>query len=1595
MRVIGQTALAGILFCATGVVGAGVPDHKNVSKILARIPLSFEQNTGQVADKSAAWVGRGNGYGLALSATGATITLSAPGRSDVVRMQFLNARPDAPSEPLDPLPGKTNYLIGRDPKRWLQNLATYGRIKYRNVYDRVDVAWYGNQGQLEYDFLVQPGADPSCIRVRFEGTRNLVLESAGDVRIETAGGSMKLRLPEVYQEIAGARRRVQGRYVLRSANEVGFELAGYDRSRPLVIDPTLLYGTYFGGSGLGATSISTDSLGNVYIGGSASAGLPLVKALQPQMLGSSNAWVAKFDPSGTNLLYSTWVGGSAQDVFRGLTVTASNEIIATGMTYSTDFPLANAAQSQGPSNGVNLPFAFKLNASGSAFVYSTYLGGACADSIQGGVGWAVASDAAGNAYIAGQASSPSFATTPGVYQSSYGGGFSDAFVVKLGPSGALVYSTLLGGAGSDYAVAIAADSSGNAYIAGRTGSSSFPNNPPGAVTTNAGNLDTFVAELNPTATAVTWLTFLGGTGNDVPIAMVRDSVSGELYVAGYSTSTDLPTTMGVIQPGSNGPRQGFIASINPDGMSFGFVTYLGGGREDVISGIALTPGGQLAVAGSSTSTDFPTENAIQPAFVGLTTSLYASANSGASWTASDAGLPAWVSALSPDPSNPGTMLAASGDTSGPGDSTYAWFRTTNNGASWTHSGESPFPQYFHAVGGQFVRSPSDPAVVYFFFPASMGQSTTPGALSVWMAFGSNDGGATWRQLAYPIAPSATYSDWLWGMAVSPADGDTILEIGLSGAVFRSTDGGATFTQVSTIPSALIWSFAQEVAVSPDGSVYVATGSGLYKSTDFGTTWIPPNLMCYCGPVAVSASNASVVYVGGAYSNALFQSTDAGATWSSVTPLSFNLLGGGLVVVAPSNPQFVYVASGNQVVVSADGGTTWSNPVSLPGSINAVAVSTSDPTAVWAATGPRTTDSFAAKLASDGQTLLWSTFYSGSNGASVNSGASGGNGVAAVASGDVWIAGGTSSTDLPITPNAYSSGGAYGGAAFLARISDSTAPCSYSLNPSSVVAYGAESVGFAVTAPSGCAWTATPSESSWITVQSGNSGTGSGVVSAALTADATGSTLTGNISVEGQTFSITQAASSCTYSLSSSGSLPASGGTVQITVTTADGCPWSVVPLSPLITIVSGGSGTGNGTVTLSLPANRSVQWFSPVVQVGPQSITLSEANICAYSLSPLTLGPAAASGSMAVTANHAGCSWAPQSDAAWLSVSGSGTGSGTFSYSVQANTSDSRTADITLDHRQFAVKQGAGIATLSPSTLGLGSVAVGDTSAAKTVTLTNHENVTLNFSSIVTSAGFTVSSNTCGTSITAGATCTVGVTFSPTATGAATGTLTFTDDAQNSPQAASLTGTGITPVTLSRSTLALGSVAVGNTSAAKTVTLTNHENITLNFSSILTSAGFTVSSNTCGTSITAGATCTVGVTFSPAATGDATGTLTFTDDAQNSPQAASLTGTGITPVTLSPSTLALGSVAVGNTSAAKTVTLTNHENVTLNFSSIVTSSGFAVASNTCGTSIAAGTTCTVGVTFSPTATGAATGTLTFTDDAQNSPQTVSLTGTGK
>lgn len=450
-----------------------------------------------------------------------------------------------------------------------------------------------------------------------------------------------------------------------------------------------------------------------------------------------------------------------------------------------------------------------------------------------------------------------------------------------------------------------------------------------------------------------------------------------------------------------------------------------------------------------------------------------------------------------------------------------------------------------------------------------------------------------------------------------------------------------------------------------------------------------------------------------------------------------------------------------------------------------------------------------------------------------------------------------------------------------------------------------------------------------------------------------------------------------------GQLPG-GSTCTVTVSFA---PSATGPVSGSLTITDDSWNlgttqsvtlTGTGTAPAASVTPASLTFSSQVLNTSSsaKTVTLQDTGT-----GPMQVSNVAVTGPFSQT-NNCGSLAAGASCTIQVVFTPIALGTATGSLTI---TDDAGTQTVTLSGN------GSAPVTFSPSNLNFGAVAAGNTSATMTVTVNNRSTAALNFTSIVASTGFTIASNTCGTGIAAGANCAVGVTFTPAATGSVTGTLTFTDSAATSPQTVNLSGSGSTAVTFSSTTVNFGSIAVGSTSSVKNVTMTNRQSVPLNISGIATSAGFAVASTTCGAALNAGASCTIGLTFTPAALGTATGTMTVTDDAPNSPQVVNLTGTGAAPVSASPSSLSF-SAAVGTTSSARTVTLSNRQSVALNISGITISTSFAIASTTCGASLAAGANCTVSVTFSPTTSGPITGTLTVTDDAPNSPQTVNLTG---
>jgi hypothetical protein len=608
------------------------PDLKTQAAIresYSRLPLSFEANHGQT-DSRVKFLSRGSGYTLFLTEDEAVFSLHgseardntspvgdqlhrnavAPTETAVLRVKFVEANLAAKVTGTDQQPGNSNYFIGNDPKKWRSNVPTYARVKYEGIYPGTDLVYYGNQSQVEYDFVVRPGADPHRIQFDVRGANRINIGTDGDLVLDVGERELRCHKPVVYQEDGGTRREIVAHYVIKHNNRIGFEIADYDLRRPLLIDP-LVYSTFLGGSGdEGGGGIAVDSAGNAYVTGTTSStDFPTMSPLQPSYGGGiDDVFVTKINPSGSALVYSTYLGGSGFEAAYRIAVDSAGNAYVVGQTFSTNFPTMNALQ---PSYGGGPDDAFvtKIDPSGSALVYSTYLGGSDFDA-----GYGIAVDGAGNAYVTGQTASTNFPTMNPL-QPTYGGGSADAFVTKINPSGsAFVYSTYLGGSYDDEGWGIVVDSWGNAHIAGVTASTDFPTMNP-LQPTYAGGPDAFVAELNPAGSALVYSTYLGGSGFEYAFGVALDS-SGNTYVVGQTASTDFPTTNPLQPTYGGGAADAFVAELNPAGSAWVYSTYLGGSGLDQGSAIAVDSAGDAYVTGYTESTNFPTMNPLQPTFGG-------------------------------------------------------------------------------------------------------------------------------------------------------------------------------------------------------------------------------------------------------------------------------------------------------------------------------------------------------------------------------------------------------------------------------------------------------------------------------------------------------------------------------------------------------------------------------------------------------------------------------------------------------------------------------------------------------------------------------------------------------------------------------------------------------------------------------------------------------------------------------------------------------------------------------------------------------------------------------------------------------------------
>jgi hypothetical protein len=575
-----------------------------------RLPLHFEPNVGQT-DGRVRFLARGGGM-TAFFTDAETVMLLGRSEQTVVRMRLENAGQPRRMVGLEKMPGVSNYFIGNEPAKWLTDVPHYGRIEYAGVYPGIDVVWYGNQRQLEYDFVVAPGADAKQIQVAYDGVESAKVDAHGDLILLTALGPIRQQKPRVYQEIGGKRVEVGASYAIVARNRVSFELAKYDRRRELRIDPVVLvYSTYLAGNGADfGLGIAVDASGSAYITGyTSSTNFPIVSAAQTSYGGKSDVFVTKLTPAGSGVVYSTYLGGSDADEGAGIAVDGSGSAYVTGFTYSIDFPTTNSPiqRSNGTTNGGTNAFVTKLTPAGSGLMYSTYLGGTKSDYGQG-----IALDATNAAYVTGVASSADFPLQSAI-QGTYGGGSSDAFVAKLSPAGtSLVYSTFLGGSGADGGQGIAVDTSGSAYVTGYTASiTDFPHVSylPG-FGVNQGSTDAFVTKLNPAGTGLVYSTYLGGANFDSGHAIAVDA-GGSAYVTGYTQSANFPIASAYQSVFQGGSGDAFLTKLAPAGNALTYSTYLGGNGDDQGFGIAVDGTGSAYVTGYTASSNFPIESPIQ------------------------------------------------------------------------------------------------------------------------------------------------------------------------------------------------------------------------------------------------------------------------------------------------------------------------------------------------------------------------------------------------------------------------------------------------------------------------------------------------------------------------------------------------------------------------------------------------------------------------------------------------------------------------------------------------------------------------------------------------------------------------------------------------------------------------------------------------------------------------------------------------------------------------------------------------------------------------------------------------------------------------
>jgi len=786
----------------------------------AGLPLSFETNLGQT-DRESRFLWHNSSCSLALTSSGAVLHVS----DGTLRMRLRGARPSPEVIGIGKLPGTVNYFIGNDSRQWRTNIPTFAKVKYREVYAGVDLVFYGKGRQLEYDFIVAPGADPEPIRLDFEGASSVRVDDAGDLRFRMQTAEIRLRRPVVYQQTATGRRVVDARYSLAGHDQVAFRLAAYDPSQTLVIDPVLDFASYLGGAGAeSAAAVAVDSTGNVYLTGMASGdgGFPVVNAL-PGSAEWKGAFVAKLNPAGSALLYSTYLGDrGGRSGASGIAVDGAGNVYVTGYTAATDFPTTKNALQANSGGGSDIwgfgpnsdAFVTKLNSTGTALMYSTYLGGPGNDS-----GMAITVDAAGDAIVAGR-------TDPNPNAASLSFDRENAFVAKINPNGsALVYMTSLAGGREDRATGVAVDASGNAYVTGSTYSPDFP-------TRNAFQPRPVVAVVyRSTDGGKVWTPSDAGLPTGVLMLAVDPQAPSTIYAAtdrGVAKSIDDGQTWKAVNSGIQNLNIVFV-TLDPGAPSTLYAIAGGGGLFDPPAGLYRSTDGAahwnpMVLPSPDGTVPFsgPTFLGIDPQssatlYLGSYQGLFKSIDAGAHWTTT--GLNGYISRLLIDSKNPSTLYAVNSVTQN-GEIHVQIMKTVDGGDNWAPLPITP--DYTRNI----ILEPGDGAVVYADSQHGIEKSV--------------DGGSHWRL----VLPGGTL------LAVSGSGAGSMLYASNERGIQASSDAGETWTSTGFIPTAYVTALTADPA--HPGTLYVGLAGS--SSQVFAAKLNPAGGIIYSTYLGGSAAN---------------------------------------------------------------------------------------------------------------------------------------------------------------------------------------------------------------------------------------------------------------------------------------------------------------------------------------------------------------------------------------------------------------------------------------------------------------------------------------------------------------------------------------------------------------------------------------------------------------------------------------------------------------------------------------------------------------------------------------------------------------------